>query len=34
MKFNDINSWIKKIREISNKAELDGTALADINWEI
>jgi hypothetical protein len=27
-------SWIKKIRDISNKAEADGTALEDINWEL
>lgn len=27
-------AWIKKIRDISNRAESDGTALADINWEI
>lgn len=26
-------TWIKKIRDISNKAEADGTALADIIWE-
>lgn len=26
-------AWIKKIRDISNKAEQDGTALADIIWE-
>ena len=30
----EMTTWIKKIRDISNKAELDGTALADINWEI
>lgn len=27
-------AWIKKIRDISNRAELDGTAITDINWEI
>lgn len=26
--------WIDKIREISNKAELEGTALEDINWNL
>lgn len=27
-------TWIKKIRDISNEAEANGIALADINWEI
>lgn len=27
-------TWIDKIREISNKAELEGTALEDINWNL
>ncbi|MGE3299360.1 MAG: hypothetical protein AB7G52_13590 [Arcobacter sp.] len=26
--------WIDKIREISNKAELEGTALEDISWNL
>lgn len=26
--------WIDKIREISNKAELEGTAMEDINWDL
>ena len=30
----EMTTWIKKIRDISNRAEADGTALADINWEI
>lgn len=30
----EMNNWIKKIRDISNKAEKDKTALANINWEI
>lgn len=29
----EMTTWIKKIRDISNKAEADGTALADIIWE-
>lgn len=26
-------AWIKKIRDISNKAEANGTALSDIKWD-
>lgn len=26
--------WINKIREMSNKAELEGTALEDISWNL
>lgn len=30
----EMTTWIKKIREISNKAEADGIELDKINWEI